>query len=860
MSTQETTRVKAYWRDSRFGQSAEPSWGTITAKRGVYYDIKFDNGKFQRKIPKDWITASLEYNGDERRENEKAMGGDTEEHRAVDGDDDDDEDPLKKYGKPGLRIQSIFALPGGPVFGEEGEVRRVSDAVPGKISVRFLKSGQRDMWPWQIQKIVEADKNAPGWTARKDTGRAKSKPKGSDTSSYSQADSGMETENATTPRTTEPPTHFEANGANADTNNSTDGSPEQDKEADFGGKDSVTPLGDRLLREAKNSYAQTTDASQAPATDAAGDEPEEALAAPLGGALVLANDQEDGGDEYEETQNDEESKQAELGPNSRDGHRRQITMDWAQPVMDAADMQKRLQTGGGAAVLATIWVCPKCRWENGAKREKCHSCGYERDGAKLEKPDLDAVIVYTGVLDDGEEIEIEVAQNLNPDDLTPDTLFGADGGAEPSNGAAAAKKKVTKRQLRIIKEAQRKLNQKWEFRHDAQGNYMPISILEHRTNRSPSITESTAMREALEHLEAMMPRADDDSDVVSVDTDIKPGTRVKLKVICPGQFGRVDRHIILRDQSRWGVTLDSGKRYAVLREDFELVEDLEEAPPAPKEVEAKGAHLWRNVQPEVATKLEHKLLFAASREGHLDEVRRLIDMGVNLEAQDPTCHDYTALHHATWQGHGQGRVVNCPGEHGLVRFNTPSDTYYCDICQAENFKKGSTMYGCKDCHWDVCPECVKPSYSVVALLVTSKANIEARDRSGNTPLVVSCAKGHSNCVSLLINGRANINTPDHNGWTPLMVAARYGQEECVKLLLNARANLQLKNKEGAKAIRFAENSNHPRVVKMIEDCCSNCKGSGVVGWLSKTTCKVCGGSGYASKMTPLDSVQQPANI
>merc|ERR1711972_849843 len=51
--------------------------------------------------------------------------------------------------------------------------------------------------------------------------------------------------------------------------------------------------------------------------------------------------------------------------------------------------------------------------------------------------------------------------------------------------------------------------------------------------------------------------------------------------------------------------------------------------------------------------------------------------------------------------------VNCPGQHGLTKFNTDDYTslsFTCDVCRAR-MPNNTTMFGCRQCNWDTCVEC-----------------------------------------------------------------------------------------------------------------------------------------------------------
>ena len=78
--------------------------------------------------------------------------------------------------------------------------------------------------------------------------------------------------------------------------------------------------------------------------------------------------------------------------------------------------------------------------------------------------------------------------------------------------------------------------------------------------------------------------------------------------------------------------------------------------------------------------------------------------------------------------------------------------------------------------------------AVDALLIAG-APLDARDRRGNTPLIVAAANGHQDVAELLIDWGANVNAADLTGLTPLMGAAIGGHTDTARLLLehDARA-------------------------------------------------------------------------
>jgi ankyrin repeat protein len=74
-----------------------------------------------------------------------------------------------------------------------------------------------------------------------------------------------------------------------------------------------------------------------------------------------------------------------------------------------------------------------------------------------------------------------------------------------------------------------------------------------------------------------------------------------------------------------------------------------------------------------------------------------------------------------------------------------------------------------------------------------------------------------NSIKILIYIGANINSKDKSLNTPLILAAFEGKKEIVKLLLNSGADPNLKDEHNRDAIYWAEKKGYKDIVNLIQE-------------------------------------------
>lgn len=97
-------------------------------------------------------------------------------------------------------------------------------------------------------------------------------------------------------------------------------------------------------------------------------------------------------------------------------------------------------------------------------------------------------------------------------------------------------------------------------------------------------------------------------------------------------------------------------------------------------------------------------------------------------------------------------------------------------------------------------------------LLDRKAKVGAKNRYGETALMLAAAKGNPEMVKLLVQRGAAIN---QTGWNPLIYAAWQGHEHVVKYLLEKGAEIDALAPNGTSALMMAARGGHLEVVRLL---------------------------------------------
>merc|ERR1711879_615130 len=111
-------------------------------------------------------------------------------------------------------------------------------------------------------------------------------------------------------------------------------------------------------------------------------------------------------------------------------------------------------------------------------------------------------------------------------------------------------------------------------------------------------------------------------------------------------------------------------------------------------------------------------------------------------------------------------------------------------------------------HWEVLP--------VIRLLLKNRADPKRANASGGTPAHVAAGTQDTDSSLIeLLKARADVEAKNKHGHTPLIAAAWGGKHVNVARLIQARAELNIKDNYGKTALVYAKEKQFDRVVDLL---------------------------------------------
>ncbi|APR97800.1 ankyrin repeat domain-containing protein [Wolbachia endosymbiont of Folsomia candida] len=220
-------------------------------------------------------------------------------------------------------------------------------------------------------------------------------------------------------------------------------------------------------------------------------------------------------------------------------------------------------------------------------------------------------------------------------------------------------------------------------------------------------------------------------------------------------------------------------------------------------------------------------LFYAAESGDLEDVRRFIRNGADINEQDDMGN--TPLYIAASAGHltivnaliaagadvNNGDVLGSrPGAalHGAAS-NGHLEIVNILIARGADVNKGDRCgYGP-----ETALHCAARNghLEIVNVLIDAGADINSQGRDENAPLHSAARSGHLEIVNILIARGADINFNNNHGITPLHSAARNGHLEIVNVLIDAGADISAQDDGENTPLRCASRSDHLEIARIL---------------------------------------------
>lgn len=222
-------------------------------------------------------------------------------------------------------------------------------------------------------------------------------------------------------------------------------------------------------------------------------------------------------------------------------------------------------------------------------------------------------------------------------------------------------------------------------------------------------------------------------------------------------------------------------------------------------------------------------LTVAAQKGHYDVAKLLLEHGADVHAKDDE--DRTALLMAVTGNYGElaTLLISKGADPNTVYVDEEgaSHNLLMDAIIVENedfasllITKGADIYYVDDTSVSTLLQASHRGLEKIVELLLEKhlSTADTNDKDsiqskyidfpsseGITPLIAAASEGHSAILNMLISAKADINARDKDGTTALMAASARGHFDVVSALLDAGANINDQNDDGHTALMFAYN-------------------------------------------------------
>ena len=218
-----------------------------------------------------------------------------------------------------------------------------------------------------------------------------------------------------------------------------------------------------------------------------------------------------------------------------------------------------------------------------------------------------------------------------------------------------------------------------------------------------------------------------------------------------------------------------------------------------------------DIEVNLVNKYDNTALHWASLKGMLEVVEKLIEKGADVNKQNED--GYTALIGACDKGMlevvekliEKGADVNVQGAYGNTALILACDRKHTDVALAlledDNIKVNLVN---NRGHTALHQASIKGMLAVVQKIIAKDADVNVRDKSGDTALMIACIYRNTHVALALLESKdIEVDLANNRGKTALHQASRYEMLSIVEELIEKRADVNKQNEDGYTALFWA---------------------------------------------------------
>ena len=214
-------------------------------------------------------------------------------------------------------------------------------------------------------------------------------------------------------------------------------------------------------------------------------------------------------------------------------------------------------------------------------------------------------------------------------------------------------------------------------------------------------------------------------------------------------------------------------------------------------------------------------LYLASRGGHVDVARMLVDCGADVSAQ--TDRGWTALHWASRCGHvdlarmlvERGADVSAQNKVGETALHLALENGHGDVARLLVERGADVSVQTEDGETALLWTSRYGHVDLALMLVERGADVSAQNEVGETALHLALENDHEDLARLLVERGADVSVQTKDGETALLLASRYGHVDLALMLVEHGADVSAQNKVGETALHLASQNGHVDLARML---------------------------------------------